>query len=212
MSASSNTGNFEVILFDVGGVMLTNGWDHNERRAVLQQFGLDRATFEARHEQPYDAWERDTISVYDYLNAAIFYEPRSFTPDDFIAAMKAQSVPIPSNAMGILKEIATSSRYLVGLLNNESRLLHEYRMEKYGLTQYLDVQLSSCYLGMRKPDADIYRRALDILGTHGPAANRVIFIDDRAGNADAASKAGMHAIQFLGEEQLRGELKELQIL
>ena len=213
-SASSKPGNFDsrnfdVILFDVGGVMLTNGWDHNERAVVLQQFGLDRAEFEARHEKPYDAWERDTISVYDYLNEAIFYQPRSFTPDNFIAAMKEQSIPIPANAMGVLKDIAATGKYLVGLLNNESRLLHEYRMEKFGLSPYFDVQLSSCYLGMRKPDADIYRRAIDILGV--PAA-RIIFIDDRKGNADAAAAQGMHAIQFTGEDQLHTQLKELKIL
>jgi putative hydrolase of the HAD superfamily len=200
---------FDAILFDVGGVMLTNGWDHNERAVVLKQFDLDRAAFEARHEKPYDAWERDTISVYDYLNAAIFYEPRSFTADDFIEAMKAQSVPIPANAMPVLKEIAGGSKYLVGLLNNESRLLHEYRMEKFGLKPYLDVQLSSCYLGMRKPDADIYRRAIDIVGR---PAERILFIDDRAGNADAARAAGMQAIQFHDEEQLRVRLKELEVL
>jgi putative hydrolase of the HAD superfamily len=200
---------FDAILFDVGGVMLTNGWDHNERAVVLKQFDLDRAAFEARHEKPYDAWERDTISVYDYLNAAIFYEARNFTADDFIEAMKAQSVPIPANAMPVLKEIAGGSKYLVGLLNNESRLLHEYRMEKYGLKSYLDVQLSSCYLGMRKPDADIYRRAIDIVGR---PAERILFIDDRAGNADAARAAGMQAIQFHDEEQLRVRLKELEVL
>jgi len=143
------------------------------------------------------------------LNATVFYEPRSFTPDEFIETMKAQSVPIPSNAMGILSEIAAAGKWLVGLLNNESRLLHEYRMEKYGLEQYLDVQLSSCYLGMRKPDADIYRRAIDIVGK---PANRILFIDDRAGNTEAARNAGMNAIQFLGEDRLRAQFKELEIL
>jgi putative hydrolase of the HAD superfamily len=209
-SSPSNSGTqYEAILFDMGGVMLTNGWDHIERKTVLEQFGLDREAFEARHEQPYDAWERDLITPSDYLNATVFYEPRSFTPEDFIAAMKTQSVPIPSNAMGILKEVAAAGKWLVGLLNNESRLLHEYRMEKYGLEQYLDVQLSSCYLGMRKPELDIYRRAIDIVGK---PANRILFIDDRAGNAQAARDAGMQAIQFLGEEKLRTQLQELEIL
>jgi putative hydrolase of the HAD superfamily len=220
MSESGNPdpGSFDIILFDVGGVLLTNGWDHNERAAVLKQFDLDRAEFEARHEKPYDALERDTISVYDYLDAAIFYQPRSFTPDDFIAAMKEQSVPIPANAMGVLKDVAASGKYLVGLLNNESRLLHEYRMEKYGLSPYLDVQLSSCYLGLRKPEPAIYRRALDILGildtlgTVGRPAKRIVFIDDRKGNADAAAAQGMTAIQFTGEDSLRAQLKELEIL
>jgi putative hydrolase of the HAD superfamily len=209
ISASITPGHFEVILFDVGGVFLTNGWDHNERAVVLKQFELDRDAFEARHAEPYDAWERDTITVDDYLNASVFYEPRSFTLGEFIEAMKAQSVPIPSNAMGILKEIAASSKWLVGVLNNESRLLHEYRMEKFGLKQFLDVQFSSCYLGMRKPDANIYRRAIDILGV---PADRILFIDDRAGNAEAARKAGMQASQFLGEDQLRRDLQQLEIL
>jgi putative hydrolase of the HAD superfamily len=200
---------FDVVLFDVGGVMLTNGWDHNERAVVLQQFNLDKAAFEARHPDPYDALERDTITMLDYLNATVFYEPRPFTPDDFISAMKVQSKPIPSNAMGVIGEIAASDRWLVGLLNNESRLLHEYRMEKYGLKQHLDVQLSSCYLGMRKPDADIYRRAIDILGR---PPERIIFIDDRKGNTDAAAAAGIHAIQFLGEDKLRFDLQQIGIL
>jgi len=208
-SATITSPGFDVILFDVGGVMLTNGWDHNERAAVLQQFGLDRAAFEARHAEPYDAWERDNITVDAYLKVSVFYEPRPFTQSEFIEAMKAQSIPIPSNAMGILKEVAASSKWLVGLLNNESRLLHEYRMDKYDLRQYLDVQLSSCYLGMRKPDADIYHRAIDIVGV---PAGRILFIDDRAGNAEAARKAGMQAIQFLGEEQLRTKFKQLEIL
>jgi len=198
----------EVVLFDVGGVLLTNGWDHLERAVVLDQFHLDRAAFETRHPDPYDALERDTITMLDYLNATIFYQPRSFTPDDFIAAMKLQSKPIPSNALGVLGEVAASDTWLVGLLNNESRLLHEYRMEKYGIEKHLDIQLSSCYLGLRKPDADIYRRALDILGR---PADRVLFIDDRANNTAAARAAGMHAIQFLGEEQLRHDLKQIGI-
>jgi len=200
---------FSAVLFDVGGVLLTNGWDHKERGALLAQFGLDKATFEARHPEPYDALERDTISMLDYLNATIFYEPRSFTPDDFIAAMKLVSVPIPSNGIAVLGEIAASNRWMVGVLNNESRLLHEYRMEKYGLKQHLDVQLSSCYLALRKPEPAIYKRALDILGLPG---ERVIFIDDRKENADAAASVGMHAIQFQNEAQLRFELQQLGIL
>jgi putative hydrolase of the HAD superfamily len=200
---------WDAILFDVGGVLLTNGWDHNERAQVLEQFDLDKAAFEARHPGPYDAWERDATTAEAYLDATVFYEPRAFTPADFIAAMKTVSVPIPDNAIGILKEIAASDKWLVGLLNNESRLLHEYRMEKYALTPYLDVQLSSCYLGLRKPEPAIYRRAIDILGR---PANRIVFIDDRKGNCDAAAAAGIHAIQFLGEAKLRFDLQQMGIL
>jgi putative hydrolase of the HAD superfamily len=209
MSSVSSSAPFDVILFDVGGVMLTNGWDHNERKAVIEQFSLDREAFESRHEKPNDAWERDTITISEYLKETAFYEPRSFTEADFLDAMKAVSLPIASTAIPVVKDIAATGRYLVGTLNNESRYLHEYRMEKYGIAPYLDLQLCSAYLGMRKPDADIYRRAIDIVGR---PASRILFIDDRAGNAEAARSAGMTAIQFLGEEQLRAGLKELEIL
>jgi putative hydrolase of the HAD superfamily len=200
---------FEVVLFDVGGVLLTNGWDHIQRAAVSQHFQIDHAAFEARHPEPYDALERDNITMSDYLQATVFYEPRSFTEEEYVEVMKAQSVPIPDNALAVLSEVSISCDWLVGLLNNESRLLHEYRMDKYGIEDYLDIQLSSCYLGRRKPDADIYLRALDILGR---PADRVLFIDDRANNTEAARAAGIHAIQFLGEEKLRQDLKAIGIL
>jgi putative hydrolase of the HAD superfamily len=200
---------FDAILFDVGGVMLTNGWDHKERKVVIDQFNLDLAAFESRHEKPNDAWERDTITIGGYLKETIFYEPRAFTEADFLEAMKAVSVPIPATAIPVLKDLAATSKYLIGTLNNESRYLHEYRMQKYGIAPYLDFQLCSAYVGMRKPDADIYRRAIDIVGR---PATSILFIDDRAGNADAARSAGMAAIQFHSEEQLRSELQQLNIL
>ena len=208
-NSAAPSSQFDAILFDVGGVLLTNGWDHNERKVVINHFNLDLADFESRHEQPNDAWERDALTIHGYLDATVFYQPRSFTPADFIEVMKAQSVPIPSNAMPVLKDLSASGNYLIGTLNNESRELHDYRVQTFGLNPYLDLQLCSAYVGMRKPDADIYRRAIDIVGR---PAQRILFIDDRAGNTDAARSAGMTAIQFHDEEQLRARLKELQIL
>jgi putative hydrolase of the HAD superfamily len=205
----SDSGRIEIVLFDVGGVMLTNGWDHNGRTVVLEQFGLDHDEFEARHEESNDAWERDMISVRDYLEATVFYEPRSFSEEAFLEAMKARSVPLASTAIPVVRELAANPKLLVGVLNNESRVLHEYRMTTFGLNPYLAVQLSSCYIGMRKPNQDMYRRAIDILGR---PAERMVFIDDRAVNVEAAVKAGMQAIQYFGEEQLRNNLQELEVL
>ena len=208
-SASIPVSDIEVVLFYVGGVLITNGWDHVERASVLSHFNLDRAEFEERHPSPYDAWESDAITAEAYLDATVFYEPRSFTRDEFIDAMKAESKPLADNALGVLRDVAASGKWMVGLLNNESRLLHEYRMAKYELLQYLDVQLSSCYLGLRKPNPAIYRRAVDILGR---PAKRILFIDDRANNTAAAAAAGMTAIQFLDEDKLRRDLSSLEIL
>jgi putative hydrolase of the HAD superfamily len=194
---------FDAILFDVGGVLLTNGWDHNERSTVLGKFGLDKAEFEARHTAPNDAWERDAITVDEYLDATVFYTPRSFTREEFLGAIRAQSQWLPNGAMGVLKELASLDRCLVGVLNNEARATNEYRFDHFGIRPYLQVAFSSCYVGLRKPGAAIYRRALDILGKPGA---RVLFIDDRAENAAAAAHAGMKTIQFTGADALHSEL------
>ena len=199
---------FDAILFDVGGVLLTNGWDHRERASVIAQFGLDLAAFEARHPLQNDAWERDAISLDAYLDATVFYEPRSFSKANFFVAMCAQSLPLENGAMGILAELAASGKYRMGVLNNEARATNDYRFERYGIRQQIHVAFSSCYLGLRKPHADIYRRALDILG--GPA-ERKLFIDDRAENAAGAVAAGMKAIRFEGADKLRNDLAALGV-
>ncbi len=199
----------DVILFDVGGVLLTNGWDHCERALVLDQFGLDGEAFEARHAKSYDAWERDAITAWEYLDQTVFYQPRSFSHEEFLAAMYAQSELLKNGAMSILKDLAASDTCMLGVLNNEARETNEYRFKQFQIREFIQVSLSSCYLGLRKPEPAIYRRALDILGK--PAA-RVLFIDDREENTMAAADAGMKSIVFKNDTALRRELAGLEVL
>jgi putative hydrolase of the HAD superfamily len=200
---------FDVILFDVGGVLLTNGWDHRERAAIVDQFHLDATALEAHHVKAFEPWERGEITLDEYLDAAMFYEPRSFTHEEFFAAMREQSRELPDGAMCILKELAASDKCMVGSLNNEALETHEFRMEKFSLRQYLKFTFTSCYMGLRKPDPNIYRRALGILGK---PAERSLFIDDRLENVAAAAAVGMKAIRFTGAEALRRDLQALEVL
>ena len=200
---------FDVILFDVGGVLLTNGWDRRERALVLDQFHLDNAAFEARHAAPYDAWERGAIAASAYLDATVFYEDRSFSPEEFLAAVYAQSQLLPNGALGILKELAASDKCMLGALNNEAREPNQYRFKRFGLHAYFQLAFSSCYVGLRKPGAEIFHRALDILGRK---PERVLFIDDRAENVAGAASAGMRAIQFSGADALRAELESIGVM
>ncbi len=200
---------FDAILFDVGGVLLTNGWDRCERAAAVEHFHLDAEELEARHFSIFASWERGLIGVDVYLDAAVFYKPRSFTRDEFFAFMLSQSQLLPGGALGILGEVAASDKCMVGALNNEARETNEYRFRTFGLREYFQVAFSSCYVGMRKPEPAIYSRALDILGK---PAGRVLFIDDRQQNVDAAAAAGMTAIRFTGAEALRGELAAMEVM
>jgi len=198
---------FDVILFDVGGVLLTNGWDHKERAAAVKQFNLDAQELEKRHAKLDAAWERGEISVDQYLDEAVFYEPRDFSRDEFFDFILAQSQLLPDGAIGILKEIAASNHCMVGALNNEARETNEFRFGKFELRRYFKVALTSCYVGLRKPDAAMYRRALDILGA---PPQRVLFIDDREENVAGAVAAGIKAIRFTGEVALWKELEQLE--
>jgi putative hydrolase of the HAD superfamily len=200
---------FDVILFDVGGVLLTNGWDHRERAAAVEHFRLDLAAFEARHVAPNDAWERGVIPLKAYLDTTVFYEPRSFSGEEFFAFMLSQSKLLADGALGILAELSASDNYLLGALNNEARETNEYRFEKFGLRRHFQVAMSSCYVGLRKPDLAIYRRALDILGR---PPERILFIDDREENVASARAAGMMTIRFEGADGLRRELAGLGVI
>jgi len=196
------------ILWDVGGVLLTNGWDQKGRAAVLSRFGLDRDAFEQRHEEPNDAWEKGLITVDEYLQKTVFHEPRNFTPDEFFAAMKAESQVLADSALGILAALAASDAVLLGMVNNESRELNDYRIQKFRLRDYFKVFLSSCYVGLRKPGARIFELALDVLQRD---AESVVFVDDRPGNVAAANALGIHGIQYQGSEPLRAEFERLGI-
>lgn len=200
---------FDAILFDVGGVLLTNGWDRRERAAAVEHFHLDAEDLEARHLSIFSSWERDLIGLEAYLDAAVFYQPRPFTHEEFFAFMVGQSKLLPDGALGILREVAASDKCIVGALNNEARETNDYRFKEFGLREYFQVAFSSCYLGMRKPEPAIYRRTLDILGK---PPERVLFIDDRQLNVDGAAAAGMRAIRFAGAEPLRSELAALGVL
>ena len=199
---------FDVILFDVGGVLLTNGWDHGERAAAVAHFGLDGAALEARHEEVMETWERGEIDLNQYLDAAVFYEPRPFSRSEFFSFMLAQSQRLPHGALHILAELAESNPCMIGALNNEARETNEFRFAHFGLRRHFKVALSSCYVGLRKPEPAIYQRALDILGC---PPERVLFIDDREENVAGSLAAGMKAIQFTGADALRAALEELGV-
>jgi putative hydrolase of the HAD superfamily len=195
------------LFFDVGGVLLSNGWDRAERTAASERFHLDWKEFEDRHELVLHAFETGEMGLDEYLDRVIFYCPRSFSREEFADYIRAQSKELPGT-MDVLRRLAATKMYLLCTLNNESRDMNAYRIQKFGLRRCFDVFLSSCYLGVRKPDEAIYRRALDITQRKG---EECLFIDDRALNLECAAELGMRTIQFKDAAQLERELKGLNI-
>ncbi len=195
------------IFWDVGGVLLTNAWDHTERRAALAQFALDEQEFHSRHEMVVSSFERGKISLEHYLQSTVFYRARSFSPEEFRDYIYSLSKPM-TEVLAFARAVADSRKYLMGTINNESRELNVYRIEKFGLRQIFQVFVSSCFVGLRKPESGIYKLAIDLTQID---PHRCCFIDDRALNLECAASLGMVTIQMANLEQLRHELAKLGV-
>src|SRR5205823_9767226 len=126
---TSNTVMITTIFFDIGGVLLTDGWGHDSRRAAAKKFGLDWDEYSDRHEKVAHAIEINRMTLEHYLDRAIFYRPRSFTRDEFREFIFAQSQPKP-DSLKVAEELAKSGRYFMATLNNEILELNVYRIEK----------------------------------------------------------------------------------
>jgi putative hydrolase of the HAD superfamily len=197
----------EMLFWDNGGVILTNGWDRSSRKKAVEHFHLDWEDFADRHELMLNAFETGEASLDQYLQRTVFYRPRPFTMDEFKAFMFSQSQPLPES-LDFLAQLARMRRCSMAALNNESREINEYRITKFNLRNYFESFFSSCYLHLRKPDAEIYRRALEITQLKPEAC---VMIDDRDLNLECARELGMQTIQFQNVTQLREELARLGI-
>jgi len=195
------------IFFDIGGVLLTDGWGHDSRRAAAEKFGLDWEEYSDRHEKVGHAIETNRMSLEQYLDRAIFYRPREFSREEFRAFIFAQSQPKPES-IAIVAQLAESKNHFLATINNEVLELNLYRLEHFGLRRYFPVFFSSCFLGLRKPDEAIYRLALQV--TQEAPAN-CIFIDDREVNLECPRELGLNTILFRDAAQLRSELTEAGI-
>ena len=192
------------IFFDIGGVLLTDGWGHDSRRAAAEKFGLDWDEYSDRHEKVAHAIEINRMTLEHYLDRAIFYRPRVVTRDEFREFIFAQSQPKP-DSLKVAEELAKSGRYFMATLNNEILELNVYRIEKFGLRRYFPVFFSSCFMGLRKPDEAIYRAVLQIT-QRAPA--ECIFIDDREVNLECPRELGLSTILFRNAVELRRDLCE----
>lgn len=195
------------IFWDVGGVLLANAWDRTERASALEHFQLDEKEFQARHEMVVSSFERGKITLDEYLDRTVFYGSRPFTREAFRDYMFSLSRPFPE-VLRSAQALADSGKYFMSTLNNESRELNDYRIDKYGLRKIFSLFVSSCFVGFRKPEHDIYRLALEI--TQVPA-EQCCFIDDRALNLECAAKLGMKTIEMKRLEQLRVDLAKLGV-
>jgi putative hydrolase of the HAD superfamily len=191
------------LFWDIGGVILTNGWDRNSRRDAATAFNLDWEEFQDRHELSFPAFDSGQLSLNEYLDRTLFYRKRPFSREEFTAFMFAQSKEYPE-ARSVLSAAARTGKYLIGSINNEPFELNQFRIEAFHLRSDFLVFFSSCYVRSRKPEETIYRVALEVT-QRAPA--QCIFIDDRLLNLESPRRLGMNVIHYENPQQLRSELR-----
>jgi putative hydrolase of the HAD superfamily len=197
------SGPIKALFLDIGGVLLTNGWDRHMRRRATEKFHLDYEEMNERHHLTFDTYEEGKLSLEQYLNRVVFYQPRPFSSEDFRAFMLTQSQPFPE-MIDLVRDLKSRYRLKVAAVSNEGRELTTHRIETFGLQSFIDFFVSSCFVHLRKPDADIFRMALDMAQV---PPGQVVYLEDRAMFVETARGLGIQAIHHTGFDTTRRMLE-----
>ena len=184
------SGSITTIFTDVGGVLLTNGWGRSGRKKAIEVFNLDPVETEERHHLTFDTYEVGKISLDEYLDRVVFYQARNFTKDDFRGFMFEQSQPYPE-MIELLRTLKEKYNLKIAVVNNEGRELNDYRIQKFKLGAFADFFISSSFVHFRKPDADIFRIAIDVAQV---PVGKIVYIDDRPLFVQVAESLGLKGI------------------
>ena len=179
----------KVIFLDIGGVLLSNGWGDESRQKAAQTFSLDYAEMDTLHHFIFNVYEINSITLDEYLDRVVFNHPRAFTKEDFKTFMFDRFAELPGMPQW-LKEWKQHCGFHIISINNEGRELNDFRIKKFGLHQYFDAFISSCEVGMRKPDPGIFTLAIGIAQA---SPEECIYFDDRLMLVQAAEKLGIRS-------------------
>lgn len=199
------THSIKALFLDIGGVLLTNGWDRNARRLAAETFNLDYEQLNERHHLTFDTYESGKLTLDEYLQRIVFYTERPFSSQVFKQFIMEQSQPFLE-----MIELVTQLKKQYGLklvaVNNEGREINAYRIQTFGLNKIFDAFVSSCYAHFRKPDTDIFQLALDVAQIE---PGQVLYIDDRLMFVEVAHRLGMqclHHTDYPSTQQLLSKL------
>jgi putative hydrolase of the HAD superfamily len=190
------------LFLDVGGVLLSNGWDHHARKRAAKNFQLEWAEMENRHNLNFATYEEGKLTLEEYLGRVVFYQKRPFTRAQFKRFMFAQSKPYPE-MIHLFTELKLRHGLRIAVVSNEARELNAYRIRKFKLDRFIDFFVSSCFVHLRKPDADIFRLALDI--AQAPA-RQVLYIENTPLFVQIAEGLGIRSILHTDYKSTRAKL------
>jgi putative hydrolase of the HAD superfamily len=193
------------LFLDIGGVMLSNGWGHVSRKLAAETFYLNYDDMQSRHKLIMVTYELGKLTLAEYLMQVVFYEKRDFTLDQFRDFMFTQTTP-HTDMIGFIKQLKEKYKLKIAVINNEGRELNDYRIKKFQLNSFVDFFISSCFVHLRKPDADIFRLALDIAQVK---AEHAVYIEDLQLFVDVAMDLGIRSIRHKNYLSTKNALAEM---
>ncbi len=185
-----HSGEITTLFLDIGGVLLTDGWDHHARRRAATHFKLEWGEMEERHQLNFDTYEEGKLTPEEYLARVVFYKKRPFTRAQFRRFMFAQSKPYPE-ILQLFAQLKVRYGLKIFVVSNEARELNAYRIRTFKLDRFVDAFISSCYVHIRKPDADIFRLALDIAQV---PVKEILYIENTPMFVEIAEGLGIRSI------------------
>jgi putative hydrolase of the HAD superfamily len=189
----NETYSINTIFTDIGNVLLTDGWNRHSRNAAATAFNLDATELEDRHHLTFDTYEVGKITLDEYLTRVVFYEKRSFTSAEFKEFMFSQSKPF-EEMIKLVWDLKKMYGLKVAVVSNEGRELTEYRIKKFKLYEFVDFFISSCFVHLRKPDADIFQLAVDVAQV---PVERIVYLEDRPMFVQVAESLGIKGIHHI---------------
>ncbi len=194
----------KAFLLDIGGVLLTKGWDRDGRKRAAEHFGLDLDEMTERHNVVFMTYETGRISIDEYLRRIVFYEKRDFTPDEFKQFIYQQSQPYPE-MLDLCKQLKSRYDLKVVALSNEGREITDYRIKTFDLPSLIDFFVFSCYVFTRKPDPGMYAFSMDQVQL---SRDEVIYIDDTPVLCEVGRELGIPTICHSDVATTRAELEK----
>jgi len=197
----------KILFSDIGGVLLTNGWGHESRMAAAEKFNIDYGEMDILHDFIFNVYEMGKISLDDYLDTVVFREKRNFSKEEFKEFMFAQSIELPGTLSWLIKWKNEHENVKVISMNNEPKDLNQYRIQKFKLHDFFDAFITSCEVGMRKPDPGIYLLGLGIAQAK---PEECVYFDDRIMLVEAAKKLGIKAYHHIDFESTKKIVESLE--
>lgn len=196
------------LFLDIGGVLLTNGWDTELRKKTAAHFGLDYEEIYHRHHVTYDTYEEGKMSLDEYLWQIIFYQKRDFTPDDVKKYILEEAKP-HQDMIDLVTRLKAVYGLRVAVVSNEGREVAEDRIERFNLKNFVDFFIVSAFVHFRKPDLDIYRLAIDVAQVK---PQQVAYIEDRPLLCEVASRLGINSVLNRNATETREKLAKFGLV